>query len=72
MNRCLKVSHKTYIRAMKAAHAMKCKGKLPANSSFRAYYCKSCSAWHFTTETIHQYESNLIKHERKRIKGITK
>ena len=69
---CIKVSHKNKVRALKSGFAMKCKGKLSPRTDFRAYYCKSCSAWHLTTQTIEQYESNFIKHERKRIKGIIK
>lgn len=57
---------------MKAGHALKCNGKLSANAYFRAYYCKKCNAWHLTTKTIEQYESNFFKNESKRTKGITK
>lgn len=69
---CFKVSHRKKIHALKAGYAIKCKGKFSARTDFRAYYCKSCGAWHLTTLTIEQYESNLLKNERKRIKGIAK
>lgn len=69
---CFKVSHRKKIHALKAGYAIKCKGKVSARTDFRAYYCKSCNAWHLTTLTIEQYESNLTKNECKRIKGNAK
>lgn len=68
MKHCFKLNHKTYSRALKAGYAMKCKGKIPPNCEYRAYYCNSCKAWHLTTKTKEQYETKLIKYVSKRFK----
>lgn len=72
MLNCQKVSHKSKRKAMKAAYAIKAKGKIPARAALHEYYCKNCDAWHLSRIDALQYLNKMSNYVSKRFKNPSK
>lgn len=56
---CQKQSYRSKQKAMGAAYAIKCKGRIGPREALYPYFCKTCQKWHLSKMNNNQWFNQL-------------